>query len=669
MSLLQMSIFGAIMILAVIVIRALAINRLPKKTFIVLWGIVLLRLLVPFSFPSTFSAYSIINNHIPATQGVAELRNANAFPVMPVQLPTTGGVLQEQTAVSLSPYAIVWGIGLIACALFFAIAYFKCRREFRESLPIKNDFLTQWFSEHKLSRPVEIRQSSRISAPLTYGIFKPIILMPKNTKWEDTKQIEYILAQEFVHIRRFDAATKLLLTAALCIHWFNPLVWAMYILSNRDIELSCDETVIHSFGETTKSTYALTLISMEEKKSSLTPLCNNFSKNAIEERITAIMKLKKTSIVATLVAFSLIIGVTTAFATSATPVSAMGNTQISRAMNPIRISGKEIAAGGKISLGSQPLVAGTDCKVLLTFTGDSKLTVLCVSTNGATKSLLVESGKAATLQIEADEKYTISVKNDNAYTIGNVNGTIEFMQSSGLQDYEEYAKWGIQIKDGVYYYNNDRVRIFMDMRAEGSFEKSFVDDNGKVDVRLIRNVSGSITQFELIEDKEAQKILDDLNGSPSVTYSNVEMRRYEGADGHPYIHDTKVNETTKKIIGYKYGMLAFDKGGNPLKINWQSLDTEAENTYFYLGETLTEIAPAETYDVFGGWSLNFYGTDLSVEQIAYVLYCDKEITFEDGTTWTNPNFNSWRSTHEGKKVDVNILKGYYPYEQTINFAK
>lgn len=317
MSLLQMSISAAIMILAVIVIRALAINCLPKKTFIALWGIVMLRLLVPFSFPSPLSAYSLVKNYIPSTQGTVELGNANHPPVPFVGLPTVGDVVQGQTAVSISPYTIIWVIGLIVCALFFTVSYIKYRREFQESLPIKNDFLTQWIGEHKLSRPIEIRQSSRISAPLTYGVFKPIILMPKNTKWEDTKQIEYILAHEFVHVRRFDAATKLLLTAALCIHWFNPLVWAMYILSNRDIELSCDETVVRSFGDTKKSAYARTLISMEEKKNSLTPLCNNFSKNAIEERITAIMKMKKTSVIAVFVAIVLVVGVTTAFATSA----------------------------------------------------------------------------------------------------------------------------------------------------------------------------------------------------------------------------------------------------------------------------------------------------------------------------------------------------------------
>jgi len=107
------------------------------------------------------------------------------------------------------------------------------------------------------------------------------------------------------------------LIAVLCVHWFNPLVWAMYILANRDIELSCDEAVVRLFGENTRAAYARTLISMEETRSGLTPLCNNFNKNAIEERITAIMKMKKTSMFSLVLAVALIVGVTTGFATSA----------------------------------------------------------------------------------------------------------------------------------------------------------------------------------------------------------------------------------------------------------------------------------------------------------------------------------------------------------------
>ena len=107
------------------------------------------------------------------------------------------------------------------------------------------------------------------------------------------KQLQYVLSHEYVHIYRYDTVTKLIATLALCIHWFNPFVWVMYILFNRDIELACDESVIRQFGEKSKSAYSLMLINMEATKSGLLPFCNSFSKNAIEERITAIMKTKK----------------------------------------------------------------------------------------------------------------------------------------------------------------------------------------------------------------------------------------------------------------------------------------------------------------------------------------------------------------------------------------
>ena len=91
----------------------------------------------------------------------------------------------------------------------------------------------------------------------------------------------------------------------------------MYILFNRDIELACDESVIRQFGEKSKSAYSLMLINMEATKSGLLPFCNSFSKNAIEERITAIMKTKKSTIFSLVLACLIVVGVATAFATSA----------------------------------------------------------------------------------------------------------------------------------------------------------------------------------------------------------------------------------------------------------------------------------------------------------------------------------------------------------------
>ena len=113
--------------------------------------------------------------------------------------------------------------------------------------------------------------------------FSVLLFWCRKNGLENEKQLQYVLSHEYVHIYRYDTVTKLIATLALCIHWFNPFVWVMYILFNRDIELACDESVIRQFGEKSKSAYSLMLINMEATKSGLLPFCNSFSKNAIEE--------------------------------------------------------------------------------------------------------------------------------------------------------------------------------------------------------------------------------------------------------------------------------------------------------------------------------------------------------------------------------------------------
>ena len=317
MSLLQMSFVGAVMILAIIVIRALAINLLPKKTFGVLWGIAVVRLLLPLSLPSVFSVYSLLRKYIPVIDAV---KGSQAVLVLQTETPeqiTTIHNNLSSTANTVSVWVVIWAIGMLISVMVFAIAYWKCQQEFQTSLPVNNDFITKWLNSHQQKRTIAIRQSSRFSAPLTYGILRPVILVPTSTEWENTASLQYVLEHEYVHIRRFDSIKKIALIIVLCVHWFNPLVWAMYILANRDIELSCDEAVLRLFGENKKATYARVLISMEETRNGLTPLCNNFSKNAIEERITAIMKTKKTTICSLILASFIVAGTTTAFATSA----------------------------------------------------------------------------------------------------------------------------------------------------------------------------------------------------------------------------------------------------------------------------------------------------------------------------------------------------------------
>ena len=310
MSMLQMSFTGGILILAVIVIRALAINMLPKKAFNALWWISVVRLMIPFSIPSAFSVYSLMGSHAPGN-------GSQAIRVLPIGASGQAASMPDSITNAVSTWTVVWAAGVLVCAVFFSLAYWKCRKEFQTSIPVGNDFTENWLSVHQQGRRISIRQSGRFSAPLTYGVLHPVILMPTSTKWENTDSLAYVLAHEYVHIRRFDSIRKLVLIVVLCVHWFNPLVWVMYILANRDIELSCDEAVVRFFGENTKAAYARALISMEETRSGLTPLCSSFSKNAIEERITAIMKIKKTTVFSLVLAGFIVVGTATAFATSA----------------------------------------------------------------------------------------------------------------------------------------------------------------------------------------------------------------------------------------------------------------------------------------------------------------------------------------------------------------
>lgn len=331
MKLLQMSLAGGVMILVITVIRALAIERLPKKTFLALWAAALARLLAPVSLPSALSIYSLLARRAPAA---AEWTAVPALPALPAETGAAAAAAAQQTASAPAAqppvWTIVWAVGAAVCAGVFAVAYGRCCREFRASFPVESEVTRRWLQSHPLRRTIAIRQSGRISSPLTFGVLRPVILMPKKTDWTDETALRYVLEHEFVHIQRFDVLSKLLLITAVCVHWFNPLVWVMYVLANRDLELSCDETVLRRFGGDVRAAYARVLIRMEAARGGFAPLCNHFGKNAIEERITAIMKTKRITIVSLGLAALLVAGTVTVFATSAqggtsgTPAKAAG---------------------------------------------------------------------------------------------------------------------------------------------------------------------------------------------------------------------------------------------------------------------------------------------------------------------------------------------------------
>lgn len=304
MSLLQMSLTGSMIILVIVALRMLFLNKLPKKLFLTLWWIALLRLLIPVSITSSLSVYSLFPQWVTFAEGIEN---------QPQSLPADFG----QQGNWPSHLEILWLTGMVLCAMFFLTAYIRSYIEFRISFPAEEENIRSWKQTHKIWREVSVRWSECAFAPLTYGFIRPVILLPKSAKQDHDEQLLYVLEHEFVHIRRFDMVTKLILTAVLCMHWFNPLVWVMYSLFNRDLEISCDEEVIRHFGEEIKSGYARALICMEEKKSGFATYCNGFGKNAVEERIRAVMKIRKTPMIALVISTVLVIVTFLGFATTA----------------------------------------------------------------------------------------------------------------------------------------------------------------------------------------------------------------------------------------------------------------------------------------------------------------------------------------------------------------
>ena len=367
MTLLEMSLTGSVMIVVVFLMRSLLLHRLPKKTFVLLWGIVILRLLVPVEIASRWSIYSMLpeaggaishagtiyngSGNVPA--GNADGVNMGAahtgmnymgteqMDADRTDAPTgtdrtdmkpaeTDGLQREnwiRSILSGREVSVIIRAGSLLCAGWFAVVYWIYRRRFAESLPVENIYVDRFLAGHKLGRRISVRRIGGIQTPLTYGIWHPVILFPDKTDWTNGRELEFMLAHEYVHIRHFDALFKLMLTAAFCVHWFNPLVWLLYIQCSRDIELSCDETVVRMSGGHSQGNYAMTLIAMAERRSVSVPISSGFSKNALEERIEAIMLMKRISLQIGIVAVLLVAAMTVLFATS-------GERQAPGAVNP-----------------------------------------------------------------------------------------------------------------------------------------------------------------------------------------------------------------------------------------------------------------------------------------------------------------------------------------------
>lgn len=315
LNIIQMSISAGFLILATLFCRWLSDNKLIPNASLAMWKVAIIRLLVPFSVITSMSVYGIF-------QRINELDDS--VHVMPItDLTTLSDDFTQISDASIAPsqaipwLTIIWGIGFLVLTVRFIRGYLKNHRLVTQSSPVNSPFLKAWQAKHPLWRVYRIRQSDQIFSPVTTGIIFPDIILPEQIDLSDEHLMNHILEHEYSHIRRLDALWKLLLYLALCLHWFNPLVWGMYYLFNRDLEIACDQMTVKSLGNEERKAYASSLLSMTEQNSPFLSLNNYFARSATEARIMSILKHKRPSREAIIGAAILVALTTSMFATSA----------------------------------------------------------------------------------------------------------------------------------------------------------------------------------------------------------------------------------------------------------------------------------------------------------------------------------------------------------------
>lgn len=268
-------------ILAVVFIR-LCFKDLPKKTICVLWGLVLLRLIVPFLpqsslslIPSqeTISMRTIQYAPQPTIDSGIEIIDETVNPVFSQTFAPEPVASVNPLYVYVSIASIVWitvMVGMLGYALF---KVFHLRRKLQESLV---------YGEH-------VRISDSVTSPFILGIFRPVIYLPSTIGYEN---MSTVLAHEEVHIKRKDHWVKPLAYLVLCVYWFHPLIWVFWYLFGKDIEMACDESVIKNKDMQERKKYAETLLvfGTQKNRSITCPLA--FSEDNVKQRVKNVLQYK-----------------------------------------------------------------------------------------------------------------------------------------------------------------------------------------------------------------------------------------------------------------------------------------------------------------------------------------------------------------------------------------
>ena len=269
----RLSLTAGWMILVLLALRPL-LKKAPRRFSCLLWGLVAVRLALPFSFESRVS---MVPQAAAAPQKIAQALNPGQMNwVSPAALAANPLPAAEAAPPAFSPASLIplaWGLGIAAMLLYAAVSYFRLSRQVRLSAPAGK----------------RVYRCDTISTPFILGIVNPKIFLPSDL---DERTAVSVLAHEQAHLRRGDHLWKPLGYVLLSIYWFNPLCWVAYFLFCRDVEQACDEAVIGRMDTQQKKDYSAALLACAApNRIQVCPLA--FAEVGVKQRIAGVLNYRK----------------------------------------------------------------------------------------------------------------------------------------------------------------------------------------------------------------------------------------------------------------------------------------------------------------------------------------------------------------------------------------
>ena len=277
----NMSISASWVVIAVLTLR-FCLKKAPKWVNVLLWGIVAVRMVFPFSIESVLSLIpsaetispSIMMEQSPSVQTGVPALNHVINPVISGSFTPAPGASANPLQIWIPILTGIWLFGIAALFLYSAVSYWRLRRKVCEAVILRGN----------------IYQSEKVCSPFVLGIIRPKIYLPYHM---DSREMDHVIAHEQTHIRRKDHWWKPLGFLLLTTHWFNPLMWLSYILLCQDIELACDEKVIRKMSNEQRADYTQALVACSVDRRLITACPLAFGEIGVKERVKSVMNYKK----------------------------------------------------------------------------------------------------------------------------------------------------------------------------------------------------------------------------------------------------------------------------------------------------------------------------------------------------------------------------------------